>query len=779
MPDNTVQEQIKSMLAQTLGNAMPFGAQLGNWAGDNGIGSLSPYNRLAYGPGGISNTFRSAEDRLMQGQISAEMSRASTEMQRRSLEQWYTGWGYSGAGLRAKVTEAKNNPLSIGSLATDFLDPYGMRGAELSFGQFATTARRIMGPGFYNARMAGQAAGDIMTGLMNDPAGMGSFNMNQYGSILTELAGSGAITQQLSGGKVDVTGIREKLKSMSRALEPLKSIFGDDIPKLLDILDNISGSRAFTSFKGTELSRMTYRLQGIMQNTGMSAQALGNISTTFESLYEQQGLNPLGKHLLVGDYAMLTQGPAGLRSDAYSQAQIQRMTAQGLLTRESSRFAKDYKTAFGIYALNRGLSTDEELRTGAASFREAYDLARSGGAGAVETLQRLSGSSTVAGMRSVGSGLAETLWADRNISAWELAGDEQVKSKMRMIRDSLSGNKLAQELVSGGFIGATPDEAAAIQSKFKAKYGAEKTASAVKAIHGAVSYLYDEGYSELDLEVQQINKNKRNTAKIQLQSELNRRLDEASNTPGRIFNIFQEMSKGSPQLSDLLKTALGSDVAGMFMAMDPSIMTGITSDEGISSEDISNTARYLLTNASKLGRDSLSDADAMKIQKLGDPKLSGREKRSLLKSLRENIMLGSKVAERMTDDERKSFSTEYNAANNDDAKSAILNKYRNKELSEILASRSDITKEIAAKYGSDWATKGGVKTADILSIVKKQDSQFFEDNKISEAFGAPTKWTQEDILSKLLSAIESLVQVLSGINKEAVKSNDKSKALPD
>ncbi|MFA5693138.1 MAG: hypothetical protein WC907_05925 [Acholeplasmataceae bacterium] len=773
MDGQTSQEQIKSLLSQLLGSAMPFGAQAGNFLGGLGIGGLSPYNRLAYSNGSAADTFRSAEDRLMQGQISSEMARASKEAQRKSLEQWYTGWGYKGSDLKSKIADARANPLSLGSLAVDFLDPYGMQGASQTFGQFATTARRVMGPGFGNARRAGQAAGDIMTGLLAEPEGMGSFNMTQYGSILTELAGSGALSKQLSGGKVDVAGIREKLKSMSKALEPLKSVFGEDIPKLLDILDNISGSRAFTSFKGSELSRMTYRLQGIMQTTGMSAQALGNVSNTFETLYEQQGLNPLGKHLLVGDYAMLTQGPAGLRSDAYSQSQIQRYAAQGMISKESSRFASDYKTAFGLYALNKGLSTDEELRTGAQAFKASYDEARKTGTGAIDALKNLSGASTVAGMRSVGAGLSETLWAERNVSAWEIASDEQVDSKMNIIRKRLAGDEVATELLNSGFLGATPDELSDLQGNMRKKYGIEKTSAAIQAIQGTVSYFYEDS-KKFNLDIQQANKNKKNNARITLQAELNQKLDEAANTPGRVFDIFQEMGKGSPEISDLLKTAFGKDVAGMFLAMDPDILKGISADEGISEKDVSDTARYLLTNASKLGRDTLSDADANIIDKLGDRNLSGKEKRGMLKTLRENIMLGSKIAERMTGAERSAFGTEYSAAKTDAAKSAIINRFRNQELSEIIGGNEDVSKSISERYGADWATKGGVKTADILSAIKQKDSEFFEEKKLGESFGAPTSFTQEDVLSKLIAAIEKLVQVMSGMSKETSKNVDKA-----
>jgi hypothetical protein len=146
----------------------------------------------------------------------------------------------------------------------------------------------------------------------------------------------------------------------------------------------------------------------------------------------------------------------------------------------------------------------------------------------------------------------------------------------------------------------------------------------------------------------------------------------------------------------------------------------------------------------------------------------------MLKTLRENIMLGSKIAERMTGDERSSFSTEYSAAKTDAAKSAIINKFRNQELSEIIGGNEDISKSISERYGADWATKGGVKTADILSAIKQKDSEFFEEKKLGEAFGAPTNFTQEDVMSKLIAAIEKLVQVMSGMSKETSKSVDKA-----
>lgn len=222
-------------------------------------------------------------------------------------------------------------------------------------------------------------------GLMKDfamnPGQYGGFGAQGVGQIGAEMARTGAIDYGKLGKGGDIS---KQVQKMTKALDPLRELFGDDIPKLMEMLDKSLGTNAMATFSPDQIQAKALQLKHTAAVTGTSVDTMGRMIGASQSYFERVGLDKSGGFQAAVDAANLLSGKKDtkrLDEEGYRGKTLQVLSAQQERT--------ETKLASGAFVMwqnknkaklidkeGKELSTEQQM----AKFQEEIGGARSAGA---------------------------------------------------------------------------------------------------------------------------------------------------------------------------------------------------------------------------------------------------------------------------------------------------------------------------------------------------------------------------------------------------------------
>lgn len=302
-----------------------------------------------------------------------------------AIEQFTGNQGMADAFMR--------NP--VASMAMSMWDPLQMRPAGQVMAKSIMAAQQMYGAlgrdylsgtigykrGMYSLY---NGPGGLMGALRDSPGGFGDLSYKQVMEVASEVISAGDPLKGVdlsSSGSIDAAAKKfsNKVKELSRAIAPLKSLFGEDIPALFNALEQITGGTQL--FRDpTKIQQIRTNLQATMDVTGASKdQYMGALSVFQNSMYTnpQNSRAVLGANIMAQRYLLGTANASflGLTGREYQAAAAQFITGTA-----RSRFADDYNMSLAIY-MQEGRGARSE-----ASFRSQFDALVSRGVNNTDAL---------------------------------------------------------------------------------------------------------------------------------------------------------------------------------------------------------------------------------------------------------------------------------------------------------------------------------------------------------------------------------------------------------
>lgn len=225
-----------------------------------------------------------------------------------------------------------------------------------------------------------QANQKLMADFAKSPSQFGGFNAGQTGAIAAEMARTGKIdySKLKAGGDISAD-----VKKMTQALDPLRELFGDDIPGLMDKLDKMLGTNAMATFSPEQIQAKALQLKHTAAVTGTSVEVMGNMIGASQAYFERAGLDASGGFQVAMDATGLLAGKKDtkrLNEDKYRANTVKLLSAQ----QERS----ETKYAAGAYVLWAGKNADKLKGMDDAQKMAQFQVELGPGANSAEAISR-------------------------------------------------------------------------------------------------------------------------------------------------------------------------------------------------------------------------------------------------------------------------------------------------------------------------------------------------------------------------------------------------------
>lgn len=261
-----------------------------------------------------------------------------------------------------------------------FLDPEGYEAARNYLGMAgANLIRNGALKGRRSAYMQARAVGNMFMG----PDGKFNFDKTEYGymNIGEASAVAAAITKDtdlFSDAGFDTNKIREateklrkKVQDYTRALSPLKDIFGTDVPAMIDAIEGISGQKLSQMDAGS-MERLSARIAASMQVGGYDIKQLGAMTTQMRGAIGKMAV-PFTHELAAGTQAMtvLDATASGMAPAAMTKMRYDNNVGEMVLRTSNSQGAEYLNFAYAAWK-----DRDENKNKDFNAFKAEYDALR-------------------------------------------------------------------------------------------------------------------------------------------------------------------------------------------------------------------------------------------------------------------------------------------------------------------------------------------------------------------------------------------------------------------
>jgi len=361
-----------------------------------------------------------------------------------SLEQ-RGGWTNYDAFIEHKTQGMMDNKLMSMLMMNGIWDPTGKMMASYNLKEASSNiARTSMWRGEKNWADKADAVGQM---FLNDKYEL-DYNKLDYGgmSLNETTALVAALTENLNfapGGGPDgikqaTEKLRERVKDMTNAMAPLKDLFGDDVPKMIRFLEDLSGRdlRQLDSSTVAKLSRNT--MNDIMTGAYTAAQ-IQDMTTKLEAGMSQMNVPYQiagGAGALAGQILAATN--YGFTPSMMTKSQYERAVTDRSVRQAASPYANNMNLAYAVWQSRQGTndSSTEE-------FTRQYEALIAGGMTAERAMLEMSGSTSIHQMAQRGYALSGYNTAVTAGLGARAAGARSVESRLRAFRRGRNGAERA------------------------------------------------------------------------------------------------------------------------------------------------------------------------------------------------------------------------------------------------------------------------------------------------------------------------------------------------
>lgn len=394
---------------------------------------------------GISNMLQmqaSARYQFFEGLNRTAFSREAFD--KMSLEQ-RGGWENYDAFIEHKTQGMMDNKLLSMLMMNGVWDPTGKMMSSYNLKEAsANIARTSMWRGEKNWADKADAIGKM---FLNDKYEL-DYNKLDYGgmSLNETTALVAALSENLNfapGGdaaaiKQATDKLRTRVKDMTNAMAPLKDLFGDDVPKMIRFLEDLSGRdlRQLDSSTVAKLARNT--MNDIMTGSYTAAQ-VQDMATKLEGTMSQMNVpyQIAGSSGAVASQ-ILAATNYGFTPSMMTKNQYERAVADRTIRQAASPYANNMNLAYAVWQSRQGTndSSTEE-------FTRQYEALIAGGMTAEKAMLEISGSTSIHQMAQRGYALSGYNTAVTEGLGARMAGTRSMESRLRAFRRGRNGAERA------------------------------------------------------------------------------------------------------------------------------------------------------------------------------------------------------------------------------------------------------------------------------------------------------------------------------------------------
>ena len=355
------------------------------------------------------------------------------------------GWEDYDAFIEHKTQGMMDNKLMSMLMMNGIWDPTGKAMASYNLKEASSNiARTSMWRGEKNWADKADAIGQM---FLNDKYEL-DYNKLDYGgmSLNETTALVAALSENLNfapGG--DATAIkqatdklRQRVKDMTNAMAPLKDLFGDDVPKMIQFLEDLSGRdlRQLDSNTVAKLSRNT--MNDIMTGVYSAAQ-IQDMTTKLEAGMSQMNVPYQiagGAGAVAGQILAATN--YGFTPSMMTKNQYERAVTDRTVRQAASPYANNMNLAYAVWQSRQGTndSSTEE-------FTRQYEALIAGGMTAERAMLEMSGSTSIHQMAQRGYALSGYNTAVTEGLGARAAGARSMESRLRAFRRGRNGAERA------------------------------------------------------------------------------------------------------------------------------------------------------------------------------------------------------------------------------------------------------------------------------------------------------------------------------------------------
>lgn len=337
------------------GGNMPFASPYGPYAAHKAFGMQNMgSNFRAYTTANVFQDDINSWAGMFRESMSAEQWQKATALH----SQFGSDVNGREAWARHKALGVVNNPMY--QMASQFmgLDIWNNRTMRLNEAELL----RTVGNDMYaqSGALTGGLAIDAVTRLRSDP-GYGGSSYGNFGQLGTDyiakeiekqnhfLRGYGGSDQ---ADKSKIQQFRTKLQNMTQSLEPLKEIFGNDVPKMLQAIEQLTGKRS-TQVSRTEIRTLASEMSLAASNGNYTAEEAAVLGMRLRSAASGKGVDLGGTGSLVIANRLLgsTNGIAGFQN---AKQVVERMASEDVVNATSSGAARLVSGAYSVWSRRTG-----------------------------------------------------------------------------------------------------------------------------------------------------------------------------------------------------------------------------------------------------------------------------------------------------------------------------------------------------------------------------------------------------------------------------------------
>ena len=457
----TIDSLLKQLLMQVLGD-IPGSSQLANIAGNQLFNILGISNDVARNAVLFTNmTPYGAQMKQLQNTLSSAANRSLQQFQGSAREEFYRdvvrtlksfeSWNkeQGGNGTYDQYEQYVNNAAAgyasnfLGSMLYNAIDPDGLaQAAPFLSKASANEARLNLGQGIRASYSIAADLGKIFLNDKNqvdyDKRDYGGMTMGETSAVLASLTRDLNYYQDIDSNNPDqirdaTQRLKDTLKKYTEALAPLKDVFGNDVPKMIRALQDLTG-KTLASIDPDAAKGMTerimngvmagdYSLEQLMTSNKEVRKAMGqmNIPYTFEA----------GALFTAKDITTAAFSAGATRPVMMTDTRFQNEVTQYLLRTGNSRGADAMNMAYALYRRANPEKTIEDFRNEYNALREGTD--QQPALNQTEAILRMAG---VANMSQLAAEAYRTEEYRQNIRdgiGQSLAGREVLQENFRQI----------------------------------------------------------------------------------------------------------------------------------------------------------------------------------------------------------------------------------------------------------------------------------------------------------------------------------------------------------
>ena len=345
--------------------------------------------------------------------------------------------------LRGMAINMSNNPFNAASMLYSSIDPYGMSAGLAEAGNLSSALLRRGSRGLLaGAEYASQVSSviydkdsGIIRDILNNPGQYGNLSVSGVMSIGRELAMTDPRGFVGSDGSFNADRFKQRLSTMSKALEPWTDIFGKDIPKLMSQLEALTG-QSVGSIGAVGLENMGYRMAGVLDATGAKIQHLAGYSQVLSGALAGSDFSTRNIMSSASVATDMLLGLSNLSIHTMTNQELQQFGGMYYTGTAKSKLSDHFALAYAKWQANTPGGTLEQ-------FQGLYDEAIRGGAASQTALLSIAGASSMSDLESYRytNGFMEAVRAGSGARA----------SRSTIIHDSIS--RVADMYKSTGFTG--------------------------------------------------------------------------------------------------------------------------------------------------------------------------------------------------------------------------------------------------------------------------------------------------------------------------------------